>query len=190
MDLYIKGFIKDYTKQISSKIFRTSNKLISYVNDIFVNLFESASYCILNIKDIFDSFSDNSLNKFLNELNLFSNIMMKANIELRLTLKQILFILDFIEVKEFFFNNGINLKKYLKEYLSILQEENDLYLMPQYINTKKYDINQDIIKEEFSFLKKIILKEKKYPELISKLLNNKIKVSKDEKYKINILKIL
>ena len=40
MNSYIKDFIKDFTKLISSKLFKSTHKEISYVNDIFVNIFE------------------------------------------------------------------------------------------------------------------------------------------------------
>ena len=190
MDLYIKDFIKNLISQISSKILKTHNKAIFYVNNIFFNMFESTSYCIINTKYKFEYYSNEDFNNFLSEIKIFSNIMMNANIELRLALKQILYIIDFIQVKEFLFNNGINLKKNLDKYLSILQEEDKLYLMPQYLKQDNLDKNRDIINEEFSFLKKIISKEMEYSELISKLLINKIKVSRDENYKINILKLL
>ena len=182
MDFFINDFIKDLTKQLSSKIFKTHNKAIAYVNNIFFNLFESTCYCIINLKNSLETYSDKDLNNLLSEIKVFSNIMMNANIELRLVLKQILYLFDFNQVKDFLFNNGINLKKNLGKYLTILQKEDNLYLMPQYLNHEKLVINQDIINEEFSFLKQLISKEKDYPVLISKLLNNKIRISRDENY--------
>ena len=191
-DLYINNFIKDLTVQISLKIFKSENEKISYVNDIFFNIFESVNYCIINSTKKFDEFSDDNFNNFLNELKLYTNNMTNTNIELRLTLKQILYLYDFFIVKDSFYENGINLKKYLQKYLDILKKEDDYYLMPKYIK-REVEINeneQDAIEEEFLFLKELLSKGNNYLELITKLINNKIKVSKDEQYRINILKIL
>lgn len=190
IDSYINNFIKDFTQYFSSKIFKVHNQKISYVNDIFFNLFESTIYCIINTNISFNEFSDEDLDDFLKEIKLFSDIMMNANIELRLALKQILYILDFIQVKEYLNNSGINLKENLQKYLKILKKEDDLYLMPQFLNDENINYEEDIINEEFSFLKQTITQEKKYLELISKLLDNKLKISKEENYKIKILKII
>ena len=47
----------------------------------------------------------------------------------------------------------------------------------------------NIINEEFSFLKQKLSHLKEYPQIITKLLNNKIKISKDEKYRMKLLQI-
>ena len=189
MDFYINNFISDYSKCISSEKFKMTNKNISYVNDIFFNLFESINYCIINIKKPFTEFSNSNFNNFLNEIKLFTNMMMNNNIELRLTLKQILYLFDFIDVKEFFSQNGINLKKHLQIYLNILSQEDEFYLMPIDLNNDR-NKTKDIIVEEFSYLEKLISNKKEYPKLIAKLLDNKFKISKEDNYRIKILKIL
>ncbi len=88
----------------------------AYVNDIFFNLFESVIYCVLNIKQEFQEISNENFENFLNEIKVFSNILMKTNLELRLTLKQILYLFDFVQVKEIFGKNGIPLKNNLQTY--------------------------------------------------------------------------
>ena len=66
MNLYIKDFIRDFIKLISSKLFKSTNKEISYVNDIFVNIFESVNYCIINNKIDFILLSDEKFSNFIN----------------------------------------------------------------------------------------------------------------------------
>ena len=82
-------------------------------------------YCIINLKIKFDEISDQNFELFLNEIKILSHILMKFNIELSLTLKQILYLFDFVEVKEIFNKNGIELKKNLNAYLDLLKEENE-----------------------------------------------------------------
>ena len=189
IDLNVNNFIEDFISKISLYQFKTKNINLLYVNGIFFNIFESAIYCILNINKNFKDFSDDNFEKFLNDINLFANILIKANIELRLTLKQFLYLLDFIHVKEIFGKNGIQLKENLQTYLNFLQKENEFYLIPDYLDIKNENKNEDIIKDEFKFLKNKLKNLKEYPELIAKLLNNKIKISKDEEYRLKLLNI-
>ena len=125
IDLYINNYIEDFVFKISEMCFRIANRYNSYVNDIFFNLFESMVYCIINLKIKFDEISDQNFELFLNEIKILSHILMKFNIELSLTLKQILYLFDFVEVKEIFNKNGIELKKNLNAYLDLLKEENE-----------------------------------------------------------------
>ena len=189
INLKINNFIKDLLSKLSLKQFKIKNKNISYVNDIFFNIFESILYCIININIKFEEFSDDDFDKFLNEIKIFSNVLMKVNIELRLTLKQLLYLLDFIQVREIFGKYGIPLKHNLQSYLNILQKESEQILIPDYLNKEIENKNIDIINEEFSFLTQKLSHLKDYPQLIGKLLNNKIKISKDEKYRMRLIKI-
>ena len=107
-----------------------------------------------------------------------------------MSLKHILYLFDFIQVKESFYNNGINLRENLLIYWDILKKEDEFYLMPKYLNKEGINNDISIIKEEFSFLNKKISNKKENSELISRLLNNKLKISKDINYKIEILKML
>ena len=173
--------------------FRIANRYNSYVNDIFFNLFESMVYCIINLKIKFDEISDQNFELFLNEIKILSHILMKFNIELSLTLKQILYLFDFVEVKEIFNKNGIELKKNLNAYLDLLKEENEKYLIPEYINSNSFNslkVKNEPIDEEFNLLKEKLSQLKEYPDLIVKLLNNKIRVSKKEEYRLKLLKII
>ena len=77
------------------------------MNDIFFNLFESMVYCIINLKIKFDEIFVQNFKLFLNEIKILSHISTKFNIELSVTLKQILYLFDFVEVKEIFNKNGI-----------------------------------------------------------------------------------
>ena len=193
MDSYINNFINDFIKILSSETFKMKDNTLAYVNDIFFNIFESIVYCFFNYENPFKDFSDEQLNNFLNEVSVFSNIIMKANIELRLTLKNILFLSDFLQIKESLNRNGISLKDNLHLYLNILKKEIKTYLIPQYTNVEneeKANDNENVIDEEFSFLKEKLSQLKEYPNIISKLLYNKIRISKEEKYRIKILKIL
>ena len=119
---------------------------------------------------------------------------MRTNIELRLTLKQILYLFDFVQVKEIFGKNGIPLKDNLQIYFNLLKKENEQYLLPEYFNKDNKNENDNdenyIIYEEFRFLKEKISHLKEYPNLITKLLNNKMKISKKEQYRKKLLKIL
>ena len=192
IDLYVKDFLNIFISKIYLKIFKINNRNIAYVNDIFFNLFESVIFCVLNIKEEFKDISDENFEKFLNEIKVFSNILMRTNIELRLTLKQILYLFDFIQVKEIFGKNGLPLKENLQIYFNLLKKENEQYLLSEYFNKNNKDENEenDIINEEFQFLKDKISHLKEYPNLVTKLLNNKIKISKKEKYRKKLLTIL
>ena len=189
IDLNVNNFIEDFILKISLNQFKIKNKNLSYINGIFFNIFESAIYCILNINKDFKDFTDDNFEIFLNHIKLFSNILIKANIELRLTLKQFLYLLDFIQVKEIFGKNGIQLKENMQTYFNYLQKENEFYLIPDYLNFKIENKNEDIINDEFTFLKNKLNNLKEYPDLIAKLLNNKIKISKDEEYRLKLLNI-
>ena len=189
IDLNVNNFIEDFILKVSLNQFKIKNINLSIINGIFFNIFESATYCIHNINKDFKDFSDDDFEKFLNNIKLFSNILVKANIELRLTLKQLLYLLDFIQVKEIFGKNGIQLKENMQTYLKYLQKENEFYLIPDYLNSKKENYNEDIINDEFTFLKNKLNILKEYPELIAKLLNNKMKISKDEEYRLKLLNI-
>ena len=59
------------------------------------------------------------LKNFLDEIKVFSIILMKTNLELLLTFKQILYLFDFVQVKEIFCKNGIPLKDNLQIYFNI-----------------------------------------------------------------------
>ena len=190
IDSFVNNFTIDFIEIISQNIFQMQNKDNVYANGIFFNIFESLVYCIFNIKEPFINFSDEILFDFLNKIQLFSNIIMKVNIELNLTLKNILFLSDFLSIKEAFVQNEIKLKENLNIYLNILQKEINLYLIPQFIKIEKVNDNQNIINEEFLFLKKNLSKIKEYHNIISKLLHNKIRISKEEKYRIYILNII
>ncbi|OUM67355.1 hypothetical protein PIROE2DRAFT_58828 [Piromyces sp. E2] len=189
MDSHINNFINKFVSKISSNDFKTSNKNISYVNDIFYNLFESVVYCILSTKDNFTSNSKNSFDKFLNEIKIFSHSLMKVNVELRLTLKQILYLQDFVHVYEEFCRNGIPLKEKLQLYLQLLQKENKTYLLSNNDKEKK-KTKFEPINEDFEFLKQVLSKSDGYSDLIVKLLNNKIKISKSTEYRVKLLNIL
>ena len=153
LDSYINDFLKNFISQIKIKQFKNDSH-ISYVNNIFFNIYESITYCILNIGENFENLSIEELNKFLNEISQLSNIINKANIELRLTLKQILYLFELIIVKDIFSKNGFPIKENLHIYLNLLSKENEKYLIPQYSNNElDIDNNEDIINEEFSFLK-------------------------------------
>ena len=116
---------------------------------------------------------------------------MEANIGLRLTLKQILYLFDFIQVKEIFGKNGIPLKENLQIYYNLLKLENEKYFLPEYkINKENKEIEIEPIDEEFKFLNEKISHLKEYQDLIVKLLNNKMKISKKEEYRVKLLKIL
>ena len=191
IDIYINDFIKKIISIISSKSFKIGNRKISYVNDIFFNIFESIVYSILTIKQRFEEISDENFEKFLDEIKIFSHVLMKANVELCLTLKQILYLFDFIQVKEIFGQNGIPLKENLQIYYNILKIENEKYLLSEYnINKENKEIEKEPINEGFKFLKKKLCHLKGYQDLIVKLINNKMKISKKEEYRVKLLKIL
>jgi len=189
-DSYINDFLNNFISQIDKKRFK-NNSHISYVNSIFFNIYESITYCILNIGEKFENLSIEELNKFLNEVSQLSNSISKANNELKLTLKQIFYLSELILVKDIFNKNGFPIKENLQFYINLLSEENEKYLIPQYSNIElDIDNNEDIIDKEFSFLKEKISKIKEYPDLIGRLLNNKIKISKNEDYRLKLLNII
>ncbi|ORX57745.1 hypothetical protein BCR36DRAFT_318513 [Piromyces finnis] len=190
MDYYIKDFINIFISKILSNNFKMLNRNISYVNDIFYNLFESVVYCILSTKNL-KYMSNNYFDIILNNINIFSHSLMKVNIELRLTLKQILYLQDFLNVYEEFCKNGIPLKENLNIYLKLLQKENEAYLLTINNNAKSIiSSTKEEIDKEFDFLKQKLSKSKGYSDLIVRLLNNKIKMSKDEEYRVKLLNIL
>jgi len=190
MDTHINNFINKFIYKISSNGFKISNKNISYVNDIFYNLFESVIYCILSMKDDFKQISKTAFDTLLNEIQIFSHNLMKINIELRLTLKQILYLQDFVLVYEEFCKNGIPLKNNLYTYLHLLQNENKTYLLTTNNQEKKKKIKIEPIDEGFEFLKQMLSKSEGYSDLIVKLLNNKMKISKNTDYRVKLLNIL
>ena len=188
---YINNFLNDFIFLFSKNSFKTSNQKISVVNDVFFNIFESVVYCILNIKERFEKISDEKFEKFLNKLKIFLQILMKTNIELRLTLKQILYLSEFIQVAEIFTKKGIHLKENLQIYFDLLKKENEQYLNNNNNqNQKSKENNIDPIDEEYKFLKNKIGHLKEYPNLIVKIINNKIKKTKEENYRVRLLKIL
>ena len=190
IDSYVNSFITDFIEIMSQNIFQKQNNDHAYANGIFFNIFESLVYCFFSIKEPFINFSDEILFDFLNKIQLFSNVIMKINIELGLALKNILFLSDFFIIKKAFVQNEIKLKENLNIYLNILQKEINLYLIPQFIKIEKINDNQNIIYEEFSFLKEKLSKIKEYHNIISRIFLNKIRISKDENYRINILNII
>ena len=189
IDSYINDFLNYFIPEF--KNFEIKNRKISNPKLILIRIFESIVFSILNSDQKFEAISNDDLENFLNEITVFSNFLMKTNNELSLILKQILFLFDFIQVKEILNKNGISLKENLPKYLSILQKENAKYLLPQYFNKENENINEEdeIIYIEFQFLKEKISHLEEYPDLIIKLLNNKMKISKDENYRIQLLKI-
>ncbi len=66
--------------------------------------------------------------------------------------------------------------------------------MPESFNKENQNQNQneenDIIYEEFEFLKEKLSHLKEYPKLIKTLINNKIKISKNQKYRKKLFQIL
>eukprot|EP00833_Pecoramyces_ruminatium_P010530 jgi/Orpsp1_1/1184562/evm.model.c7180000090043.1 len=102
-------------------------------------------------------------------------------------LKQILYLNDFVLVSDYFSKNGIPLKENLQIYRQILMKENKFYLL------KENDDNiqgENLIGNEFDFLKNKLAKENDYSDIIVKLINNKIKISKNEKYREELLNVL
>ncbi|OUM60841.1 hypothetical protein PIROE2DRAFT_13322 [Piromyces sp. E2] len=197
MDGYIKHFLKNYISKILENSFCT-NKEFYTVNDILFNLYESMIYCILNINQSFgnDSNENEKFEEFMNEIKLFSNKTMNVNIELCLMLKQIFYLQDFVNVKEEMDNNGIPLKENLNVFLEYLKEENETYLIPIYFNKNNAHNNIDdiddknnVIIKEFKFLKEK-LSPQNYQNIAIKLLNNKMKISKNENYRLTLLRIL
>jgi len=187
VDIYIPGFLNNYISTIYNNVFKINDENISYVNSLFFNIFESIIYCILNIN--LNNLKDEHFEILINEITLFSHFLMKINVEFYLSLKQYLYILDFVQINEVFNKNGIPLKENLQIYIEILKKENETYVLPEYIpdNTKQ---NGEILNEEFEFLKKKLYSNENYPLIIVKLLNNKMKISNNEEYRLNLLNIL
>jgi len=188
------NFIKDYVEKLSLEEFLIANKGLIYVNNIFFNLYESVVSCIFNIAQDINNISNKIFDTILNSIEIFSNLLMKFNIELRLSLKQILYLKDFIHVKKAFARSKLPLKDNLKTYLDLLKKENEIYLMPNLNNNNNENTNKENSKKplykEFKFLEDKLKNQEFYPDLIVKLLNNKIRISKDEDYRINLLEIL
>jgi len=188
IDLYINIFLEDFISSIKEKSFRyknEDNRNIIYVNEIFFNLYESVVKGILNIK--FKELSDESFEYILNEITIFSNCLNKINVELNLSLKQFLYLKDFIQVKEYFTKNIIPLRDNLYEYMELLKKENEIYVLLHNTNVEN---KEEPIEKEFSFLENKLSSYKNYSLLIVKLINNKMKISSDEEYILKLLKII
>eukprot|EP00833_Pecoramyces_ruminatium_P015847 jgi/Orpsp1_1/1189879/evm.model.d7180000075169.1 len=189
MDSNINGFLNKYISIISNSKFKFINnngKKIKNVNNIFFNIFESVVYCIFNTQN-FENISDEIFENIIKELKIFLQNLMNVNNELILMLKQILYLNDFILVADYFNKNGIPLKENLQKYLQILINENKIYLLKE----KDDDtIDKNIIVDEFKFLKNKLKRENDYSDLIVKLLNNKIKISRKDEYREELLNVL
>eukprot|EP00833_Pecoramyces_ruminatium_P002451 jgi/Orpsp1_1/1176483/evm.model.c7180000057803.1 len=189
MDKNVNGFLNNYISIISKSKFKNINnddKKIKNVNNIFFNIFESVVYCIFNIQN-FENIFDEIFENIMKELKIFLQNLMKVNNELILMLKQILCLDDFILVSDYFNKNGIPLKENLQKYLQILINENKIYLLKE----KDDDtIDKNIIVDEFKFLKNKLKRENDYSDLIVKLLNNKIKISRKDEYREELLNVL
>jgi len=200
IDLCIPNFLNNFISILNLRFFKIPNEEnISYVNGLFFNLYESFVYSIFNINLKFIDLSDEIFNNFLNQLTLFSHYLMKVTVELYLTLKQYYYLLNFIQINEVFVKFGISLKSNLQKYKEILKKENETYILPKYIdiyNINKKDNNNNIkgsnelLKEEIKFLEEKLSKNEKYSFIIVKLLNNKIKISNNDNYRLEILNIL
>eukprot|EP00833_Pecoramyces_ruminatium_P007874 jgi/Orpsp1_1/1181906/evm.model.c7180000079088.1 len=192
MDSNINGFINDFITIISENKFKIINNniinknKIKYVNNIFFNIYESVVYCILNIKN-FEKISDEIFDSIMKELKIFLQNLMKVNNELFLMLKQILYLNDFMLVSDYFNKIHVSLKENLLPYRQILINENKFYLLKEFDNNM---YGENLIKDEFNFLKNKLAKENDYSDLIVKLLNNKIKISKNEEYRKELLNVL
>ena len=184
MDEFYSKFLDNYITILDKEMLEinTNNKIY----DLFFNLYESAVYSILCInQDIF-------LNeKFLDEIKSFADNTMKINIEMGLTLKQILYLFDFIHVKDVFIKCGVSLKENLKHYLKYLKKESVTILISKEFNINNNDSNniKAILEEEFNYLKGILPYDE-FSNLITKLINNKIKISKRKEYRKLLLEKL
>jgi len=193
MEQHFNNFQTNYISIISQKIFKCKNTNISCVNNLLFNLFESFIYCVLTQQEFNSS---NMSTELLNEIESIFNEMTIINNELRLTLKQILYLNDLVLVTEFFKKNDISLKENLIPYIKLLKKENEHYLIRENNNKSmlKKLFKKDPMDEEFDFLKKFADIEKtdrkKHDDLIIKILNNKIKISKDEKYREKLINII
>jgi len=192
MDSLVPGFIDLFNSKILDKSFMKININISLGNDIIFNLFESIIYCILSIEYKFKHISDEIFNEFLEGVKNISDTVSQVNIDLGLTLKQILYLKDFISVTEAFRNSKLPLKENLETYLKIIKDENETYLIPEYLDNNTINLSsevQDPIIKEFKFLEEKLPKETCL-KLTVKLLNNKVKISNNEYYILKLLKII
>jgi len=201
LDMYTEDFISNYTKILSDKKFLFKRKGMPRINALFNNLYESAVFCTLNMGQIYE-ISNENLENLLGEIKTFSDTLIKESHSLGLSLKQALYLNDLIDVKEAFSKNGIPLKENLKEYLKYLNTENKRYLLPEILsketldncfdNDDDFDNNSSSegISEEFDFLKFQLNNDYAYSQLMIKLINNKMNISQDEKYRLQLLKIL
>jgi len=191
MDLHFNNFINDFISTFSSKTFKNNDINISCISyDIFYNLFESFVNCILTKQD-FNEKSEKTLNQIIKEIKTISERIMKINSELSLTLKQILYLNNFVLVTNFIIESKIPLKEKLQEYYDILKTENETYLLNK--KKKGFKIGKrknDPIDEEFLFLKDNFSNLKNYTKLIVGVLQNEMKISKNEKYREKLIGII
>jgi len=196
LDIYIYNFIDTYISKLSNNIFKSKKKSIPKINALFINIYESLVYCILNIYNNENEITNEHFILLMEELKIFSDSLIKVNEDLRIKLKQIYYLQDFLNVKEAFIKEGISFKENYKEYLKYLSDENEMYLLSEDFDQNEnsefnFDSEDTIepIDKEFDFLKEY-LSSSKYSNLVIKILNNKMKISNNEDYRLILLKIL
>jgi len=138
-------------------------KNLKYANNIFYNLFESVVYCILSIKN-YRELSDEIFNAMMKEIKVFQLYLIRINNELFLMLKQIFYLNDIVLVYGHLIKNRIKLKEILITYHDMLICEDNKYLLGKDVS------NDNIINEEFDFLRYLFSRTKDYSDLIIKLL--------------------
>ena len=195
---HFKTFLDYYINYIT-KIFNNDYDMILGSNAMFFKLYESVIYCFFSIKIKFNNLSDNNFNEFIMDLSNFYQNLEKVNIELGLKLKQLLYLFDFIQVKNALIKQRIPLKDNLHQYVPILLEEINHFSPPfstktsnidnQPVNNKEMK-NENPINTKYKFLRKILHNDSSYGDLIVKLINNELKISKNKDYIKILLEIL
>ncbi|OUM66041.1 hypothetical protein PIROE2DRAFT_6839 [Piromyces sp. E2] len=187
MDSYFSDFNIKLSKIISERKFMMDiNNGNSFNRNVFYSVLESVIYCILCTNEL----PEENIELIISKINIFSQILQNINFELELWIKQIFYLHDFIKVEEYLKKNKNSLINNLNIYLDNLKQEVDkIYLPIEYNGTKDVKLIEEIIKNEFKFLNKCLNKNE-YIDLIVSLIYNKIKISKDEDYRLILLNII
>ena len=181
---HIDNFYQTFLTLILSKKFKfeqivNSNKYCinrdcCYVNDIPYNLFESILYCILMMNPIFQIRSLQEDYLLLSEIKTFSDAVMKIDEKLNLHLNQKVYLNHFLKISEYFRKNNVPLRKNIQKYFVILKNENKM------LTLNEKDLEIGLVKEEYYFLRDKLSGMEGFPDLMIQLLNEKIKVCRND----------
>ncbi|KAG4101336.1 hypothetical protein H8356DRAFT_1656684 [Neocallimastix lanati (nom. inval.)] len=195
MDSFILTF---HSKKFQYEDIIHNNKNIvsrnsAYANDIPYNLFESILYCILTLQISFNDMKYKKLREIMAEIKTFSEGTMKIDYDLNLHLRQTVYLNHLLLIFDSFSRNRIKWKNSFQDYYDILGNENKALTLGEKADYGIFelDITNEIIEDEYNFLRDNFSKEANYSDLVIKLLSEKMTKAKGDRcMKVAALDIL